>query len=150
MKSFFKELFHYNNFYNQHIITVLNANESSVSERCTHLISHILNAHQIWNCKFYRDHTPFESWQVHPIHTLQEIATQNFNLSIQVIEQYDMDLVIDYTTRAGKSFSNMVHDILFQVINHSTYHRAQIATEFRIMGLEPLLTDYIAYKWAAR
>ena len=146
MKSFFNELFQYNNYYNQQLISILAANEIRVSERCIRLISHILNAHQIWNCKFDPGHTPYEIWQVHPINTLRNIDMQNFNMSIQVLAQYDLDQIIDYTTKAGKPFSNTVRDILFQVINHSTYHRAQLATEFRAMGLEPLLTDYIAYK----
>ncbi|QLH28398.1 MAG: hypothetical protein HWD63_02710 [Candidatus Parvibacillus calidus] len=37
-------------------------------------------------------------------------------------------------------------DIIFHIINHSTYHRGQIAMEFRQSGLEPLNTDYIFYK----
>ncbi|WP_185211767.1 DinB family protein [Sphingobacterium mizutaii] len=35
---------------------------------------------------------------------------------------------------------------MFHIINHSNYHRAQIATELRKQEIEPIQTDYIKYK----
>ncbi|WP_209331385.1 DinB family protein [Lunatimonas salinarum] len=32
------------------------------------------------------------------------------------------------------------------IVNHSTYHRGQIATLFRESGLQPVVTDYIMLK----
>ena len=54
--------------------------------------------------------------------------------------------MVHYTNTNGQAFDNSVRDILFNVINHSTYHRGQIAREFREYGPEPLVTDYIFYK----
>jgi uncharacterized damage-inducible protein DinB len=44
------------------------------------------------------------------------------------------------------AFSNDIKSIIFHVINHSTYHRGQIASEFKQNGLDPMVTDYILYK----
>ena len=33
-----------------------------------------------------------------------------------------------------------------QVINHSTYHRAQIAQKVKALGGKPAVTDYIVYQ----
>lgn len=44
--------------------------------------------------------------------------------------------------------SPKIKDIMFHIVNHSTYHRAQIATELKDHGIEPLKTDYILYKRA--
>ncbi|RYE14391.1 MAG: damage-inducible protein DinB, partial [Sphingobacteriales bacterium] len=50
-----------------------------------------------------------------------------------------------YTNTQGKTYTNTVLQILTHVVNHATYHRAQIATDMRQHSLEPLMTDYIAY-----
>jgi uncharacterized damage-inducible protein DinB len=34
---------------------------------------------------------------------------------------------------------------MIHLVNHSTYHRAQIATLLRQGGLEPVNTDFITY-----
>ncbi|MCF8317339.1 MAG: hypothetical protein K9I02_01220 [Haliscomenobacter sp.] len=57
-----------------------------------------------------------------------------------------MKLIINYSNSKGQLFSNSIQDMLFHIINHSTYHRGQVATEFKRQGLEPLVTDYIFFK----
>ena len=148
MKTFFQELFRYNHHFNQQIVSVLVENPGRASEKCIRLLSHILNVHQIWNYKFYPALVAYGSWEIHDINDASETDKRNFEESMSILDKYDLDYVIQYKTTKGQVFNNSVRDILFQVINHSTYHRAQIATEFRQRGLEPLLTDYIYYKWS--
>jgi uncharacterized damage-inducible protein DinB len=148
MKTFFKELLQYNNHFNQEIISVLIQNPEKASEKCIRVISHILNAHQTWNYRIQPGKVAYEAWEIHKIQALCEIDQNNFELSTLLLDKFELSQTIHYLTRKGKAFTNTVQDILFQVINHSTYHRGQIATEFRQSGLEPLLTDYIFYKWA--
>lgn len=38
----------------------------------------------------------------------------------------------------------------FQVASHSTYHRGQVNTRLRELGVEPPLVDYIAWLWLSR
>ena len=146
MKTFFKELFQYNNHFNQQTISVLLQNPESAPEKCIKLLSHTLNAHQIWNYRIQPGGIEHEAWEVHSIHDMGEIDRNNFDLSTLLIDKFELSQTMQYLTRNGRSFTNTIRDILFQVINHSTYHRGQVATEFRESGLEPLLTDYIFYK----
>ncbi|HMG67204.1 MAG TPA: DinB family protein [Chitinophagaceae bacterium] len=146
MKGFFKELFEYNHHFNEEVISVLNENKGKASEKCMSLLSHILNVHQIWNGKFQPELAPYGSWEIHQIQGCHEINSKNFEGSILIIDKYDLNRMIQYSNSKGHIFNNTARDILFQIINHSTYHRAQIATEFRQNGLEPILTDYIYYK----
>jgi len=146
MKTFFRELFHYDNHFNQEIISVLTEIPGRASERSIKLLSHILNVHQIWNCKFQPDQVPYRSWEIHQIRDFYEIERKNFEHSILIPDKFDLNETIQYSTSKGQIFNANVRDILFQIINHSTYHRGQIATEFRQSGLEPVLTDYIYYK----
>jgi uncharacterized damage-inducible protein DinB len=41
--------------------------------------------------------------------------------------------------------SNLLAPILQHVVNHSTYHRGQIATMLRQLGTKAIPTDLIAY-----
>lgn len=147
MKEFFKELFEYNYHFNREIISVLNENQEKASEKCMSLLSHILNVHQIWNAKFQSSQAPYNPWEMLQIQSCQEMDKKNFEDSIHIIDQHDMNQMIRYSNSKGQIFNNSAQDLLFQIINHSTYHRAQIASEFRQSGLEPILTDYIYYKW---
>lgn len=43
-----------------------------------------------------------------------------------------------------------VAETVFQVVNHTTHHRAQVSTRLRAAGGEPPLVDYIAWVWFGR
>ncbi|HEY5745115.1 MAG TPA: DinB family protein [Chryseolinea sp.] len=146
MKAFFKELFQYNHHYNQALVTVLIENPKNASEKSIKLLSHMLNSHKIWNNRIEPGPPSYARWEVHQIQDALEIDKQNFEHSMRILDTLDLSLPIQYATEKGQVFIHSLHEILFQVINHSTYHRGQIATEFRQSGLEPLLTDYIFYK----
>jgi uncharacterized damage-inducible protein DinB len=45
----------------------------------------------------------------------------------------------------GDSYTNNVEMIMIHLVNHSSYHRAQIAMLLRQKGLEPINTDFITY-----
>lgn len=44
----------------------------------------------------------------------------------------------------GVKYESTVLDILTHVVNHSTYHRGQIASLIAATGTKPAVTDYIA------
>lgn len=146
MKSFFRELFEYNHHFNQELAKLFHENSDKVSERSIQLFSHVLNAHQIWNNRIDPQQPLYKVWDTHPIHRFEMMNATNFEHSQSILDNFEFDVKIDYVTSKGQPFSNDVRGILFHVINHSTYHRGQIATEFRIAGIEPLATDYIFYK----
>ena len=55
----------------------------------------------------------------------------------------DLNFNVIYTTFQDDKLENKASDILFHMVNHSTYHRAQIATLFRRNNIQPPITDYI-------
>ncbi len=75
-----------------------------------------------------------------------DIDKSNYRDSLRIIDQFDLNGVINFKNTKGLVFNDNIRDILFHVINHSNYHRAQIATEFRQNGLDPIVTDYILHK----
>lgn len=146
MKSFFTELFEYNHHFNQKLAQVFQDHPQNASEKSVKLISHMLNAHQIWNNRIHPKQNPFGVWQLNRIEELKRIDQINFEQTLQILDESDLDSPINYTNSKGEIFSNTIRDIFFHVINHSTHHRGQIASEFRQGGLAPLISDYIFYK----
>ena len=43
-----------------------------------------------------------------------------------------------------------IGDTALQVLTHSTYHRGQISTRLRQLGLEPPLTEYFVWVWIGK
>ncbi len=146
MKSFIRDLFDYNHAVNQQLVTLFLEHSDKASGKSVELFSHILNAHHIWNHRIDGQQPQFKVWQVHPVQGFQTIDAANFEHSLAILDRYDLDARIDYVNSKKLAFNNDIKGILFHLINHSTYHRGQIATEFRRAGIEPLATDYIVYK----
>ncbi|MES2484705.1 MAG: DinB family protein [Bacteroidota bacterium] len=145
MKDFFKEMLQYTMHFNQAIIEQLTANDIH-PEKAVLLLNHTLNAHEVWNARIKGEECKTAIWGIRPIEDLSKINTENYKESLQIIDFYDFDTIIEYTNSSNKSFKNTVKDILFHVINHSTYHRGQTATDVKQYGITPLLTDYIFFK----
>lgn len=64
---------------------------------------------------------------------------------VEALDASDLEVVKDYCSTEGKLYSNVLHDMLQHVINHSSYHRGQIASLLRQVGAVPQQTDLILY-----
>ncbi|SKA45565.1 Uncharacterized damage-inducible protein DinB (forms a four-helix bundle) [Chitinophaga eiseniae] len=146
MKTFFQSLFEYNHNVNRQLWEVMNAHADKTSEKAIRLYNHILNGHQIWNNRIeQRDAVP-DVWYIHSLPVCRDLDLANYQHTLDIIRQFDLDDVIRHPKIKGKPFSKKISEVLFHVVNHSTYHRGQIATEFRQSGLEPVMTDFIFYE----
>lgn len=145
MKEKLVDLFEYTYHFNKKMIQVIAENLKEIDEKTIGLINHTLNAQQIWNSRILGG-ISFEVWQINPFENLGDINQQNFNRSIEIVEKYDVDQRIQYENSKGTKFENTVFEMLFQAINHSTYHRGQINSLLKKNGIDPVLTDYIFYK----
>jgi uncharacterized damage-inducible protein DinB len=146
IKNFFAELFGYIYNANRDIISLMNENEGQVSERSLALMSHILNVQHLWNKRVLGESSKYKPWDVHPLPAFNAIDDDNYQTSLQILDDFDPDSLINYTTSFGKPFTHSVRDMLFQAINHATYHRGQIISDLKQSGISPITTDYIFYK----
>ena len=146
MKAFFQELFTYNHQMNQALFQRLAEKPDAISAKTTTLIGHILNAHQIWNNRILGQADRVGVWDTYPLKEAITLDIHNFELSLTLLENVPFEKEIVYTTTTGKNYQNTTQDILFHVINHSNYHRAQVATEMKLANISPISSDYIFYK----
>ncbi|WP_336717442.1 DinB family protein [Chryseobacterium mucoviscidosis] len=145
MKEKLVDLFEYTYHFNKEMIKIISENLEKVDEKAISLINHTLNAQQIWNSRILNEKS-FEVWQINPFKNLDGINQQNFNKSLEIVQKFDPDQKIEYQNSRGIKFENTVFEMLFQAINHSTYHRGQINSLLKQNGITPILTDYIFYK----
>jgi len=146
MRSLFHQLFDYNFYCNKTIIQQSLALEK-VPKKSVELFSHILNAHHIWNKRLLDEDWNYEVWQIHEVKDWEEIHYENQRTTFEIITNTDDFMKrVDYKTTEGRVFSNELKDVLFHIINHSTHHRGQIASNLRGSKVVPNELDYIFYK----
>ncbi|MCP9201165.1 damage-inducible protein DinB [Gramella sp. GC03-9] len=148
MKDYFKELLEYSHFYNLEIIKKFNDGDLHfmVPERAVSLLSHTLNAQKIWNDRINGKKDSVQVWKNFEKDQLESAENENYEETLGILEREELDRVVSFSNSKGESYQNSVKDILFHIVNHSTYHRGQIATELRKQGLEPVVSDFVYYK----
>jgi uncharacterized damage-inducible protein DinB len=113
------------------------------------LLSHIISAQKIWLNRILGKDIVIDPWQML---TQKELVPQSTPVTadwinlLEGLHENDFEKRIEYTNMKGEKFTNTIKDIVVHVINHSTYHRAQIAQLIRQSGGEPAKTDYIVYQ----
>lgn len=146
MQTFFSELFTYNRHCNARMAAHFLAHPTQTPEKSAKLFSHVINAHHIWINRIVQSAPRFGVWEMHAPEALDAIDAAQYAQTLRLLEDIDLTARVVYTNSKQEPFTNTVHDILFHIINHSTYHRAQIASDFKQHNLEALSTDYIFYK----
>ncbi len=145
MQDFFQEIFEYHHEVNLKLIGELEAHHHQLPERSIPLFSHVMNAHHVWNSRIL-NFPPVGVWDIHTLDVCRKMEDANFEKTKQILICVDFATLITYRTQKGIEYTNSVRDILFHVNNHTTHHRAQIISDFRQQGINPIETDYIFYK----
>jgi uncharacterized damage-inducible protein DinB len=146
MKQYFLKLYQYNAWCNQRVLSALKR-QSVSDEKILSITGHIVAAQFLWLHRIKGLPPPdVKLWGDYSMDQLDEMAE---SISIQWVsfvestEDFNRDLM--YTNYTGDPFINNVEQIMIHLVNHSSYHRGQIALLLRQKGFEPVNTDYITY-----
>lgn len=146
MKSFFEDIFRYHHHFNQKITEQLIENQEIISNRSVPLLSHVINAHHIWNARILGLKPECGVNDVHTLSKILELNEANLQSTLRILESINLTEPVQYRTFRGDGFENTVQDILFHIANHTTHHRGQVISDLRQSGIAPVMTDYIFYK----
>lgn len=146
MQSFLEGQLAYNHAINRRLISYLTENRGVLSDRAVKLMSHVLLVHKLWNHMITGDEPVRDWWQVLDLEVMQRLDDSNRAHTARILENQTAEQVITVPNPRGGTTDFLMGDIVFHIFNHSNYHRGQINTELRHLGLEPLKTDYIFYK----
>lgn len=144
--NFFEDKLEYTYLCNEKIIKLLIENESIFNGRIEGLICHTVNAHLVWLQRILNISPTVKTFQIHPLHSLLKMNQSNFEGGLNVLNSYNLETELTYHNSLGLQFTNKIDDILFHIINHSSYHRGQLILLLKDKGLAPIVTDYIFYK----
>lgn len=141
-------MFKYNNWATERTAqSILELNV--ISPESVKLLSHIISAQNIWLERITGEKSNITPWDNF---TIQECISKSIDITskwINLLEGKDNSFLeqrISYQNTKGEKFENSVKDICYHVINHSTYHRAQIAKLAKGADGNPAITDYIIYQ----
>jgi len=146
MKSYFLKLYQYNAWANQKVIQCLKQ-QNVDDEKIKQLLSHLLAALFIWLNRIKGlPKSPYELWKTYSIMELENMVFDSTRSWLEYINATtDFNRELTYTNYVGEPYVNNVEQIMIHLVNHSTYHRAQIAILLRQKGFEPVNTDYITW-----
>ena len=147
-KDHFIHLFKYNDWATmQTAESIINLKKKN--RKSEELLSHIISAQKIWLNRILGKDIVTDPWQKL---TQEEWTSQSTPQTaewinfLEGLHEDDFEKRIEYTNTKGELFTNTIKDVIVHVINHSTYHRAQIAQLVKQSGGEPAKTDYIFYQ----
>lgn len=141
-------LFKYNNWATERIAnSIINLDE--ILPGAVRLLSHIISAQQIWLNRITGIESYISLWDnfitEESILKSAELTNQWINL-FEGKETSFLEKRIHYKNSNSEIFESSIKDIATQILNHSTYHRAQIALLVRQANGTPAVTDYIVYQ----
>ena len=109
----------------------------------------MLAAQQTWlnRCKDQpvSGYVLWPDWQTDTFEQLINSNHQEWINFLEYLSPDDFENSVSYKNTKGDAFESKLSDILTQVINHGTHHRAQIGMHLKLAGADLPLTDYIFY-----
>lgn len=159
MREHLLHLSHYNFWANQKLVSLIPENKSiwdkevkSSFKTVTSTILHITDAQNIWLSRI-NGQSP-STWsdaaaKDQPSSVIGQLLIQsshNFFMFIDAQLPTFPTKIIQYENMQGITYCNTVEEIVAHSMNHSTFHRGQVITMLRELGVDKLVsTDMISF-----
>jgi uncharacterized damage-inducible protein DinB len=146
MKKYFLKLYQYNEWATSRVLKCL-ADQNVNNEKILSLMGHVLAAQFLWLHRIKGLAPPdVKLWGNYSLTDLQGMNQKISRQWLEFVESNEQfDRMLSYTNYTGQAFNNNVEMIMIHLVNHSSYHRAQVAMLLRQLGYEPVNTDFITY-----
>lgn len=146
MKRYFLRLYQYNAWCNKRVLNALTSQQVA-DEKILGIMGHIVAAQFLW---LYRikglPPAPVKLWGKYTLEQLVSMADEIGKEWISFVEETeDFNRELVYKNYTNDPYRNNVEMIMVHLVNHSSYHRGQIALLLRQKGFEPVNTDFITY-----
>jgi uncharacterized damage-inducible protein DinB len=146
MKQYFLKLYQYNAWANKRVIKALTT-QSVHDEKILSLMGHIVAAQFLWLHRIKAlPPAQVKLWGDYTLNQVTAMAEEAGKLWLEFVEANDdFNRELTYNNYVGDPYVNNVETIMIHLVNHCSYHRAQIAMLLRQKGFEPINTDFITY-----
>ena len=146
MKEYFLKLYQYNAWANRRVIKAL-TRQNVQDQKILTLMGHIVAAQFLWLHRI-KGLPPAEVklWGDYTLEHVTKMAEEAGKLWLDFVESNtNFNRELTYNNYVGDPYTNNVETIMIHLVNHSSYHRAQVAMLLRQKGFEPINTDFITY-----
>jgi len=151
MKKYFLKLYQYNAWANDRVLSSLRR-QSVADEKTLTIFGHVLAAQFLWLHRIKGLAPPdVKLWGDYSLEKLDIMVTdanQQWKEFVESHENFDREMT--YTNYVGELYTNNVETIMMHLVNHCSYHRAQVALLLRQKGFEPINTDLITFDRVVR
>jgi len=146
MKRYFLKLYQYNAWATRRVIGTL-VRQQVNDPRILTLLGHVVAAQFLWLHRIKALPAPdVKLWGDYTLDQLVPMADKAAHQWLEYVETTDdFNRELTYHNYVGDPYTNNVEMIMIHLVNHSSYHRAQIAMLLRQKGFEPINTDFITY-----
>jgi uncharacterized damage-inducible protein DinB len=146
MKEYFLKLYQYNAWSNARVLNCLQRQKVD-DEKILTLMGHIVAAQFLWLHRIKGLPPPdVKLWDNYKLAQLIPMTEEAGRKWLEFVEsENNFNRELSYTNYVGEPYINNVETIMIHLVNHSSYHRAQIAMLLRQKGFEPINTDFITY-----
>jgi uncharacterized damage-inducible protein DinB len=139
-------LYNYNAWANKRVIDTLTRQNIS-DEKILTIMGHVVAAQFLWLHRIKGlPPAQVKLWGEYSLEKVTGMAEEAGKLWLEFInanETFDRELT--YHNYVGDPYTNNVESIMIHLVNHCSYHRAQIAMLLRQKGFDPINTDFITY-----
>lgn len=146
MKKYFLKLYNYNYWSNKRVLGAIEKQKVN-DPKILQLMGHVLAAQYLWLHRIKGLPAPdVKLWGDYSFERLNDMAEDVGKKWIEFVEVTDnFDRELTYKNYTNDPYTNNVENIMIHLVNHSSYHRAQVAMLLRQKGFEPINTDFITY-----
>jgi uncharacterized damage-inducible protein DinB len=146
VKKYFLKLYNYNYWSNKRVLGTIQKQDVS-DAKILQLMGHVLAAQYLWLHRIKGLPAPdVKLWGEYSLDTLLKMAEDVGKQWLDFVESTDnFDRELTYRNYTNDPYTNNVENIMIHLVNHSSYHRAQVALLMRQQGFEPINTDFITY-----
>jgi uncharacterized damage-inducible protein DinB len=113
-------------------------------------LAHIVSTEWIWSRRWLGDSpTAAPAWVT--ASSLSELRARLTEVEserdrfLDGLTDADLERVVEYRRVSGEAYADRLADLVRHAVNHSTYHRGQLATQLRQIGVQPPGTDLVSY-----
>lgn len=146
MKTYFLKLYQYNQWANNRVFEGLQK-QNVTDDKTLTIMSHVVSALYIWLSRIEgKSPAAYPLWKQYSLRELMKMNEEITDRWLRFVEETeDFNRVLVYNNYVGDPYKNNVEQIMIHLVNHSTYHRGQVALLLRQNELEPINTDFITY-----
>ncbi len=112
---------------------------------------HSMGAEEIW-LKRWRGTSPSSLYEPKDFPTFDDVNNhwdmvehEMMGFCHMLKSDNDITKVITYKDMKGNEYSQPLYQMMQHLVNHSSYHRGQIVTMLRLLGVKPIGTDMIMF-----